>query len=356
MYAAYYSKKTTQQNNEITGLIQKAEKGNATARNELRKMAERDNVNAQVALGDYYYNSQNYNEAIKWYRKAITKGNAEAAYRLGLCYEKGHGVQKDNKTALLWYNTAAKQGNQEAQKRLNEINKQSQQNTNVSASYAAMYNSEKPTQQNNEITDLIHKAQAGDVDAQYDLGNRYLNGDGVEQDVEKASYWFQQNTANTKKTQNNNASASYAAMYNNEKPTQQNNEIADLIQKAQAGDAEAQCKLGVWYEKGQNYYEAVFWYKEAAEQGHADAQNNLGECYFYGHGVNENYNEAVKWFRKAAEQDNGKAQRYLGNCYVLGAGVPQDYEKAEMWHDKAKENYHEFDEDLLLEMEKAFKS
>ena len=249
------------QGNEIADLMQEAEKGNATARNELRKMAERDNVNAQVALGDYYYNSQNYNEAVRWYRKATTKGNTEATYRLGLCYEKGHGVQKDNKTALLWYNTAAKQGNQEAQKRLNEINKQSQQNTNVSASYAAMYNNEKPTQQNNEITDLIHKAQAGNVDAQYDLGNRYLNGDGVEQDVEKASYWFQQNTANTKKTQNNNASASYAAMYNNEKTTQQNNEIADLIQKAQAGDVEALCKLGTHYYNGnkveQNYNEAI---------------------------------------------------------------------------------------------------
>ena len=147
----------------------------------------------------------------------------------------------------------------------------------------------------------------------------------------------------------------YAAYYS-KKTTQQNNEIADLIQKAEFGDAYAQCNLGVWYEKGQNYYEAVKWFRKAAEQGHADAQNNLGECYFYGHGVNENYNEAVKWFRKAAEQDNGKAQRYLGNCYVLGAGVQQDYEKAEMWHDKAEENYHEFDEDLLLEMEKAFKS
>lgn len=172
------------------------------------------------------------------------------------------------------------------------------------------------------IVDLIRKAQAGDADAQYDLGNCYLYGDGVEKDGEKASFWYkqyQQNTANTKTTQNTNVSTSYTTYYN-EKPTQQNNEIADLIQKAQDGDADAQCKLGVWYEKGQNYY------------------------------------EAVKWFRKAAEQDNGKAQRYLGNCYVLGAGVQQDYEKAEMWHDKAEENYYAFDEDLLLEMEKAFKS
>ena len=223
--------------------------------------------------------------------------------------------------------------------------------------YAAYY-SKKTTQQNNEIADLIQKAEFGDADAQYDLGNCYLYGDGVEEDGEKASYWYkqyQQNTANTKTTQNTNVSTSYTTYYN-EKPTQQNNEIADLIQKAQDGDADAQCKLGVWYEKGQNYYEAVFWYKKAAEQGNDTAQYLLGNCYFYGHGVDINYDEATLWYRKAAEQDNGKAQRYLGNCYVLGAGVPQDYEKAEMWHDKAEENGCEFDEDLLLEMEKAFKS
>ena len=65
----------------------------------------------------------------------------------------------------------------------------------------------------------------------------------------------------------------------------------------------------------------------------------------------DNYNIQLRQF-----EDSFKAQRYLGNCYVLGAGVPQDYEKAEMWHDKAEENGCEFDEDLLLEMEKAFKS
>ena len=37
-------------------------------------------------------------------------------------------------------------------------------------------------------------------------------------------------------------------------------------------------------------------------QGHAVAQNNLGDCYFNGGGCTENRSEAVKWYRKAAEQ------------------------------------------------------
>ncbi|HIF93894.1 MAG TPA: sel1 repeat family protein [Myxococcales bacterium] len=48
--------------------------------------------------------------------------------------------------------------------------------------------------------------------------------------------------------------------------------------------------------------------REAAEQGDADAQNNLGVMYANGYGVAENYAEAVKWYRKAAEQGDASAQ------------------------------------------------
>ena len=52
----------------------------------------------------------------------------------------------------------------------------------------------------------------------------------------------------------------------------------------------------------QDYSEAVKWYRKAAEQGDAGAQNDLGVCYDNGQGVNKDYTEAVKWYRKAAEQ------------------------------------------------------
>ena len=46
--------------------------------------------------------------------------------------------------------------------------------------------------------------------------------------------------------------------------------------------------------------EAVKWYRKAAEQGDAKAQNNLGVKYGNGLGVLKDYKEAVKWYRKAA--------------------------------------------------------
>ena len=88
-----------------------------------------------------------------------------------------------------------------------------------------------------------------------------------------------------------------------------------LVERAEKGDADAQYNLGVCYYNGygdtKDYGEAVKWYRKAAEQGHADAQNNLGVCYYNGYGVAQDYGEAVKWYKKAAEQGHVKAIKFL---------------------------------------------
>ena len=86
---------------------------------------------------------------------------------------------------------------------------------------------------------------------------------------------------------------------------------------AEQGHVEAQLQLGLFYHKGfggviKNDAQAVIWYQKAAEQGNAEAQNNLGMRYNRGEGVYEDKAEAVKWFRLAAEQGYAKAQFNLG--------------------------------------------
>lgn len=53
------------------------------------------------------------------------------------------------------------------------------------------------------------------------------------------------------------------------------------------------------YEKGagveKNYKQADAWYRKAARQGHALAQNNLGSMYYYGKGVEKDYLQAFDW-------------------------------------------------------------
>lgn len=59
------------------------------------------------------------------------------------------------------------------------------------------------------------------------------------------------------------------------------------------------------------YADAAKWYRKAAEQGHMQAQLDLGFAYENGLGVEQYSVEAVKWFRKAAEQGYAPAQDRL---------------------------------------------
>ena len=79
-----------------------------------------------------------------------------------------------------------------------------------------------------------------------------------------------------------------------------------------------------------------------AEQGEADAQYNLGDCYYNGNGVEQSYSKAAKWYRLAAEQGHAKAQYNLGVCYAFGDGVEQSYTEAVKWYKKAAEQGHEY--------------
>ncbi|MBO8439336.1 MAG: SEL1-like repeat protein [bacterium] len=115
----------------------------------------------------------------------------------------------------------------------------------------------------------------------------------------------------------------------------------ELRAKALDGDVTAQLNVGNCYYNGwgisQDYYQAVRWWRMAAEQGSVDAQLNVGNCYYNGMGVSQDYGQAVKWWRMAAGQGNTVAQLNLGNCYCNGHGVSQDYGQAAWWWRNAAE-------------------
>jgi len=60
------------------------------------------------------------------------------------------------------------------------------------------------------------------------------------------------------------------------------------------------------YETGhgveKNEAEAVRWYRMAADQGDAAAQNNLGTMYREGRGTTLDHGAALEWYRKAADR------------------------------------------------------
>jgi TPR repeat protein len=115
-------------------------------------------------------------------------------------------------------------------------------------------------------------------------------------------------------------------------------------QLAEQGQPNAQNNLGWMYFNGQivtqDNKRAVYWYRKAAEQEYATAQNNLGWMYDNGKGVAKNGSHAAYWYKKAAEQGEVIAQNNLGQLYYKGEGVAQSYEQAFQWYKKsAKQGY-----------------
>ena len=119
-------------------------------------------------------------------------------------------------------------------------------------------------------------------------------------------------------------------------------DFKETLQAAGQGYAKAQFNLGLMYYNGQgvrqDYTQAVQWYRKAAEQGLADAQYNLGVAYEKGKGVRQDDAQAVQWYRKAAEQGDAEAQYNLGVMYTQGQGVRQNLVIAKEWYGKACDN------------------
>ena len=61
-----------------------------------------------------------------------------------------------------------------------------------------------------------------------------------------------------------------------------------------------------------------------------------------GQGLPQDHAEAAKWFRLAADQGNASAQNNLGVLYNNGQGVPQDFLTAHMWFNLGAANGNDF--------------
>ena len=69
---------------------------------------------AQYAWAKYKQEENKPQEALPFYQLAAAQGYAAAQDALGLCYERGIGIAKDEKLAVSWYRKSAVQGNPDA--------------------------------------------------------------------------------------------------------------------------------------------------------------------------------------------------------------------------------------------------
>ena len=195
----------------------------------------------------------------------------------------------------------------------------------------------------------VKAAEAGNVEAQFELGNMYFYGrNGTPINNPLALTWYQ------KAAEQGYAAAQFAMgqMYAIGFTVQKNmSEAVKWYQKAaEQGHMEAIQKLALYYEGGnvENYSEAAKWYQKAVEQGDMHAMYNVGQCYENA----QNNSEAVRWYRKAAEQGIADAQWKLGHLYQYGSlGISEDKAEAIKWYRKAAEQGDEFAKECLQKLE-----
>ncbi len=80
--------------------------------------ARAQSADALYEAGKKLYDEKKYTEAVKKLTPAAQKGHKKAQYRLGRCYDKGHGVAEDNQKAYQWYLKGAQQGHGKSQYQL----------------------------------------------------------------------------------------------------------------------------------------------------------------------------------------------------------------------------------------------
>lgn len=85
---------------------------------------------------------------------------------------------------------------------------------------------------------------------------------------------------------------------------------------------------------------ALYWYRQAARRGHAEAILRIAEFYRAGRGLPPSRHEAVELYRISAELGDPEAQFRLGICYERGIELPQSTPDAIRWYTKASEQDH----------------
>lgn len=281
------------------------------------------------------YEASNYGEAVKWFHKAAEQGDATAQYYLGYCHENGYGVSQDYNEAIKWYTKAAEQDHSTAQFYLADCYRYGK---GVSIDY------------NQAIKWYNKAAEQNALSAQLSLAVLFYS-EKEPLNYSEAVKWFYKVAERAATTQVWIAHFYLGLCYYRGYGVQKNYYEAIKYWREAAEHGENNSKEQLMFFESQkltpkqlteigneayaanDFEDAVSWYKKSAELNDSEAQYYLG-CWYNN---TQDYHEAVKWFRMAAVQGFADAQFNLGYCCENGHGVTQDYNEAAKWYRKAAE-------------------
>lgn len=216
---------------------------------------------------------------------------------------------------------------------------------------------------------LVKLAESGDVESQSTLGQLYLTGEYVNQDIEKAKYWLD------KAYLKNDLNATVNLSYLHANYLGNIDKAIELLKPlANKGDKDAIYNLAFLYEKTDSVEEAMHWYRVLSELGDADAQFNLALLMGKQESVNPrevislledslkkkdddtakfllstfylDYEEVrdiekgMKLLIHTAEKGLGMAEHKLGKIYEEGTLVPKDLKESKKWLSRSRLHGH----------------
>lgn len=269
------------------------------------------NISDLLKQGIQHHNAGRFEEAVKCFETASNQGDAKGMYDLALCYQKGEGVDKNEKKAFQLLLRASDKGYDEAKFQLAEC-------------YYFGKGTKLDWERAYEL--YIETASHGNRKAQFMVGYYLMRNHGnsffstvSERNTIKAFGWF--------------------------------------MKSAEQGYHPAQRRIGTFFESGtdpcvRNLEKAEFWYLKAAEQGNERALFALGRI--YANGIDEitpDYFKAFKYYLMSAEKGLSVAQYRTGVSYLYGKGVAKNTEEAKKWLELAAKQHHRMAEIMLDAMD-----
>ncbi|GES87833.1 Sel1 repeat family protein [Rhizophagus clarus] len=320
---------------------------NETAKEETNNLLRKRNIIiGKYLLSLFYYKDiiLDINYKLNLQRLAAN-GDSEAQFNLAIHYMNGIGMQKDEKKAFNLLSTSSKKGNMDAQYYLaicymDEVGTLRNEKKALKwflRSEIKYFKATRNKSEKKEFKRILKLAIANDSTAQNNIGNSYIDGEGICKNNKKAFNWY------TKSAKAGNAIGQYnlGYCYSNGVGTDKDEKKAFEwhTKSANNGYALAQNRLGYYYENGigteKDGFKAFEWYTKSAKTGCTIGQCYLGYCYENGIGTEKDGIKAFGWYKKSANAGCKIGQCYLGYCYENGIGTEKDGIKAFKWYTKS---------------------
>lgn len=305
----------------------------------LTKCAESGDHHSEALLGVFYYLGEylkypDYKKAVYWLKKSINESPI-GVETLGECYLLGKGTSKDVIKALDLFNQALELDpeDDEAFKWLGLIYlygfegvpvdyKKARKNLNSASnlgnveakSYLAVLLSKEKGDYEGACKIYKECAEEEDPRSQGVLGFYYLNGKGVNKNVEEGIKWLEKSALNGYQR----AIFTLYNLYKDGKLVEKDLEKAKqwLIKGAEFKYLDFTTALIITYlidEKDVN--SASFWADKILTKLNVDIVSSIGYRYLLGRNVDKDVDKAIKYFNAAANRGDIDSMSSLGDIY-----------------------------------------